>query len=370
MHIGLVIYGSLDTLSGGYLYDRKLVQHLREQGDTVTIVSQPWVNYGRHLLQNFSRGLRTELATQKFDVLLQDELNHPSLFWLNRSLRGRYPIISIVHHLRISEARQNWQNMLYRQVERHYLNSVSGFVFNSQTTRNTVFDLVGPAKPHIVALPAGDRFTTIAPRTPMSPDTSSTNPPLRLLFVGNLIPRKGLHIVLDALHLCRGQWQLDIIGSDSVDAAYAQRLRTQADQLGLRGRVQWLGRVSDDGLAEAFSQHDILIGPSSYEGYGISYLEAMGFGLPVIASTRGAACEIVTDGVDGFLVDPTDAPTLCARIEGLIQDRIRLSEMSAAARQRYLRHPTWGASMATIRTFLKSLIHPPTTPASSSAAAA
>ena len=338
----------------------KLVQHLREQGDTVTIVSQPWVNYGRHLLQNFSRDLRAELVTQKFEVLLQDELNHPSLFWLNRLLRGRYPIISIVHHLRISEARPNWQNMLYRQVERRYLNTVDGFVFNSQTTRNTVFDLVRTDKPHVVALPAGDRFAEIASlgHLAIDPsiqlDISNSTLPLRLLFVGNLIPRKGLHIVLSALHLCKGAWQLDIVGSDTVDSAYAQRLQAQADQLGLRERVQWLGPVSDEALVKAFRQHDVLIGPSSYEGYGIAYLEAMGFGLPVIASTRGAAREIVTDGVDGFLVDPTDAHALSARIEALIQDRARLSQMSAAARQRYLRHPTWGASMAGIRKFLTS----------------
>ena len=52
MKIGLIIYGSLDTLSGGYLYDRKLVEYLRSQGDTGEIISLPWRNYPVHWLDN------------------------------------------------------------------------------------------------------------------------------------------------------------------------------------------------------------------------------------------------------------------------------------------------------------------------------
>ena len=52
MRVGLVIYGSLETLSGGYLYDRKLVDYLRRQGDEVQIISFPGQDYARHLLHN------------------------------------------------------------------------------------------------------------------------------------------------------------------------------------------------------------------------------------------------------------------------------------------------------------------------------
>ena len=89
MKIGLIIYGRLDTLSGGYLYDRKLVEHLEAAGDEVEIVSLPWEGYGRSLLHNFWFALAEQLRLADFDLLLQDELNHPSLFWLNRRLRGR-----------------------------------------------------------------------------------------------------------------------------------------------------------------------------------------------------------------------------------------------------------------------------------------
>src|SRR5512133_273198 len=133
MKIGFVIYGSLDTLSGGYLYDRKLVEYLRTQGDTVEIISMPpgmtgrsdWRNYAAHLGDNFTFRLPTGL-----DILIQDELNHPSLIAANAG-KHPYPIISLVHHLRCSELRPKWQNRFYRLVEKAYLNSIDGFIFNS-----------------------------------------------------------------------------------------------------------------------------------------------------------------------------------------------------------------------------------------------
>jgi hypothetical protein len=104
MKLGLVIYGSLDTLSGGYLYDRKLVEYLRSQGDIVEIISLPWRNYASHLTDNFSFKLSTNL-----DILIQDELNHPSLIW---QIRGAsYPVISHPSSPFGAETWQ-WQNTL------------------------------------------------------------------------------------------------------------------------------------------------------------------------------------------------------------------------------------------------------------------
>jgi hypothetical protein len=114
MRIGLLIYGTLETLSGGYLYDRRLVEHLQSKGDEVEIVSLPWRNYLRHLGDNFSGSLYTRLKELQVDLLLQDELNHPSLFWLNRRLQNQvsYPIIAIVHHLRSSAMHPTWTRLL------------------------------------------------------------------------------------------------------------------------------------------------------------------------------------------------------------------------------------------------------------------
>ena len=348
MRVGLVIYGSLDTISGGYLYDRQLVNALREAGDQVDIISIPWRAYARHLTDNWSAYLRRRLEVG-YDVLLQDELNHPSLAWMNGRLSRCAPIVSIVHHLRCSEVRPRWQNALYRCVERRYLCSVDGYIFNSRTTRVAVEALVGAGRPSVVAYPGGDRFGW-PDLTGLPGPVRSSCSPLRLLFVGNLIPRKGLHVLLAAVaQLPDVDWRLTIVGQP-VDVPYARRLRRLVDELPA-GRVNWRGGLDDAALAAEMGAADALVVPSSYEGFGIVYLEGMGFGLPAIATTGGAAAEIITDGVDGFLIPPDDPAALTARLAALT-DSALLAAMSAAARARFARHPTWEQTAAATRAFL------------------
>lgn len=348
MKIGLIIYGSLNTVSGGYLYDRKLVAFLRQQGDEVTVISLPWSNYGRHLAHNFSRNLYQQLRSADFDVLLQDELNHPSLFWLNRRLKRQvsYPIISIVHHLRSSEDQPRWLHWFYRLVERAYLTSVTGFIFNSQTTRRVVTDLVGE-RPSLVAPPGGDRFQA---RLSVADIVARTNEPgpLRLLFVGNVIPRKGLHTLLAALaQLPSESTCLDIVGDTAVDPAYTQMWQQQR-----RENVKWHGRLSDDELAEKMRTSQLLVVPSHYEGFGIVYLEGMAFGLPAIGTTAGAAGEIIEDGETGFLVDVAAAAALAQRLQQLQDDRTLLLKLSLNAQKQFRKKAGWQHTTASIRRFL------------------
>ncbi|WP_420629008.1 glycosyltransferase family 4 protein [Candidatus Leptofilum sp.] len=354
MKVGLIIYGRLQTISGGYLYDRNLVEHLEAAGDEMEIVSLPWEGYGRSLLHNVWFALAEQLRLADFDLLLQDELNHPSLFWLNQRLRGQisYPIVSIVHHLRCSELRPSWQNWVYQQIERRYLASVDGFIFNSQTTRQVVQSLVGDSPPHVVALPAGDRLQpNITPA--QIEDRAQQSGPLRLLFVGNVIPRKGLHILLEAVAgLPKSDWVLDVVGETAVSPQYTQQIQQQ-----ITYNVTLHGPLSDAELASKMMQSHLLIVPSSYEGFGIVYLEGMGFGLPAIAGRGGAAHEIITHGADGFLVE--DTPTLRQHIHALHHNRSQLAKMSLAAQTRFAAHPTWSDSMSQIRNFLQSVIPPP-----------
>ncbi|MBK8904265.1 MAG: glycosyltransferase family 4 protein [Anaerolineaceae bacterium] len=356
MKIGLIIYGRLDTLSGGYLYDRKLVEHLEGAGDEVEIISLPWEGYGRSLLHNFWFALAEQLRQAEFDLLLQDELNHPSLFWLNRRLRGQvsYPIVSIVHHLRCSERRPRWQNWLYQQVERRYLAAVDGFIFNSQTTRQVVQSLVGEVQPHVVAFPAGDRFqATITP--PQIEERARQPGPLRLLFVGNLIPRKGLHVLLEAVAgLPESDWQLDLVGDTAVSLRYTQQIRQQITRQGLDSSVTLHGPLHGNELATQMAHSHLLVVPSSYEGFGIVYLEGMAFGLPAIAGRGGAAHEIISEGVNGFLVE--GAAALRQHLHMLHHNRAQLAQMSHAAQTRFAAHPTWTESMTKTREFLQSVI--------------
>jgi glycosyltransferase involved in cell wall biosynthesis len=353
MRVGLVIYGSLDTVSGGYLYDRQLVRRLEQEGDEVKVISLPWRTYMRHLTDNRSADLLRRMSGD-FDVLLQDELNHPSLAWANDRLgRDRPPIVAIVHHLRASEVRPGWQNRLYRLVERRYVRSVDAFIYNSYTTRRAVEALTGGRRPNLVAYPGGDRLTS--PVTGALAAGRAQTGPLRLLFVGNLIARKSLHVLLAALAQVRGEWRLSVVGSPAADPDYARRVQCAAEHDGLDSRIAWRGGLSDDDLAAEMAAAHVLAVPSDYEGFGIVYVEGMGFGLPALATTAGATGEIITDGENGFLVAPGDASALAERIDALALDRDLLARMSAAALARSARHPAWAETTTAIRDFLLSV---------------
>jgi glycosyltransferase involved in cell wall biosynthesis len=358
VHVGLLIYGSLDTISGGFIYDRHLVRYLREQGDRVEVIALPWRPYGRSLPDNLNSRLRRSLRRTAFDVLLQDELVHPSCFWLNRQVRPQisYPIVAIVHHLRCREQRPAWRNRLYRGVERRYLASVDGFVCVSHTTRKDVENLVGSDRPLVVAAPGRDGLPGgITPGEIMA--RAAAPGPLQIIFVGNLIPRKELHTLLTALAQISGNsWRLTVAGSLDMDTAYVQAIRSQIEAAGLAHGVTLLGTLPSRELAARCATAHLLAVPSSYEGFGIVYLEGMHFGLPAIASTAGAAQEIITPGQNGFLVDPGDAATLAQCLKALMTDRKLLLEMSLAACQSAAGHPTWNDSAARVRAFLQGLV--------------
>lgn len=354
MKIGLVIYGALDILSGGYLYDRKLVEYLHAQGDTVEIISLPWRNYAAHLTDNFNFRLPAHL-----DILIQDELNHPSLIFANRG-KHRYPVISLVHHLRCSELRPEWQNAFYSMIEKKYLQSVDGFIFNSRTTENVVHQLMGNNKPSIVAYPPTDRFGE--PLSEKEIVERAQRDQFRILFLGNVIYRKGLHTLLESFARpgrdtqSVSSYRLDVVGSLNTEPLYSNRLQKFIADNNLSSFIFLHGPLDKEPLVEKLRQAHVLVVPSSYEGFGIVYLEGMCFGLPAIGTTSGAARELIGDGVDGFLIEPGDADSLANRLKSLHEKRDVLIQMSLAARSRYLRQPKWEESASEIRAFLSKRI--------------
>ncbi|HRQ22587.1 MAG TPA: glycosyltransferase family 4 protein [Anaerolineales bacterium] len=345
MKIGLVIYGSLDTLSGGYMYDRRLVEYLRAQGDTVEIISLPWRNYAAHLIDNLTIRLPPNL-----DILIQDELNHPSLITANRRPH-LYPVISLVHHLRCSELRPKWQNAFYRMIEKKYLQSVDGFIFNSQTTKNVVNGLMDDGKPSVVAYPPTDRFGDAVDESTIKERGKKKE--FRILFLGNLIERKGLHTLLEAIrHLPPSNFQLDVIGSLTSEPKYIKQIQEFITKNHLSSFVFLHGTLNNQPLINKLKSAHVLVVPSSYEGFGIVYLEGMCFGLPAIGTTAGAAGEIIEHGKTGYLIEPNDSQSLANHLAHLASDRDLLTQLSLHARTRYTQQPLWEETAKKIHNFL------------------
>ena len=353
MKIGLVIYGSLETVSGGYLYDRKLVEYLRAQGDTVEIISLPWRNYASHLTDNFSFRLPKGL-----DILIEDELNHPSLIWANGE-KHPYPVISLVHHLRCSELRPQWQNDFYRVIEKKYLRSVDGFIFNSKTTEGVVSGVlenrgVVNSKPSVVAYPPTDRFGEAISESEIL--ERAKNDELRILFLGNVIYRKGLHTLLMAVKSQTSKVSVDVVGGLTFEPQYAYEMERYVLTHGLSSVVRFHGALDNEPLIELYKQAHVMSVPSSYEGFGIVYFEGMGFGLPAIGTTAGAASEVITHGSDGYLIEPDDAAALAGYLHEFATNRKLLLELSLNAVKRYQRQPKWNETAKSIREFLYRMI--------------
>lgn len=358
MRVGLVIYGDLNYTSGGFLYDRRVVEYLRAAGDQVEVISLPWRTYAQHLGDNLSRHLTQRLRSLEVDLLLQDELNHPSFFWMNQRLRHDlgWPIVTIIHHLRSREAHPWLAHRLYRQVERAYLQSVDGWVCVSDTTRRDVRALAGMEKPSVVCHPASDAWAGQPTLGDIAARAAQPGP-LKILFVGNVIPRKGLNTLIAAVgQLPGGAAILRVAGNLDSDRKYTAHCKLLVRRLGLEGWVEFLGGLTRAALGAEMRMADVMAVPSSYEGFGIVYLEGLGFGLPGIGGRAGAAGEVLSEGETGFLVSPGDVAALAQRLEMLASDRQRLAAMSLAARRDYERRPGWQATGSGVRNFLAEIL--------------
>lgn len=351
-----MLYGSLDIRTGGYLYDRKLVENLRKLGDQVQLFSLPWRTYVQHLSDNLSHTFQRQLEHAPLEALLQDELNHPSLFLLNMRLKERikYPIFSIVHHLRISEPRSRFLNMVYKHVEARYLESVDGFICNSQATLHSIRELVGDRAAHVITPPGRNHIPRQIQPTAIISRVRSPGP-LELLFVGSIIPRKGLHTLLEALALIpEDDWRLNILGDPNRHPRYTQAMHRLVHTRKLSPRVAFQGALTDAELYKHMRSAHVLCVPSNYEGFGITYLEAMGFGLVPVGGTSGGTSELIEDGRTGFLIDPGDVVGLAERLHQLMQNKGLLERVSLEAHRRFLLHSTWEEGARRIRSFLST----------------
>ena len=155
--------------------------------------------------------------------------------------------------------------------------------------------------------------------------------PVRLLFVGRLVERKGVNILIRALARVRERVDatLTVVG----DGPRSARLEAEARRIGVDAFVHFAGHVGEQALREAYRTSDLFVlpavvdGKGDTEGLGVVLLEALEFGLPLIASDVGGIPDIVVHGETGLLVPPCHAGALADAILRVIED-------PAAARDR------------------------------------
>lgn len=201
-----------------------------------------------------------------------------------------------------------------------------------------------PSLPATVAMLSPGALT--ATHTPVS--VAGLNGPmgkLRVLFVGPLGQRKGLSYLFRACRALRPAVSLTVIGRPPAVACPALERELRS--------VRWLPECSAEELRTEMAAHDVFLAPSVFEGFDPVMLDALGAGLPVIATPHTAAPDLVDDGVEGFIVPVRSTEQIVAKLELLRREPERRAAMSASARLRAQQHSwenyerTLAASVAT-----------------------
>jgi starch synthase len=168
----------------------------------------------------------------------------------------------------------------------------------------------------IVRIPYG------APAVSPPRRVTSLAEPLRILFVGSLGQRKGIAYLLEAVERLAYPYRLTLLGRPvSVPVALERALN----------RHHWIPSSPHAEVLKVMQEHDVLVFPSLFEGFGLVLLEAMSQGLAVITTAHTAGPDIITQGLEGFIVPIRSADAIAEALTALAEDRDRLAMMSRAA---------------------------------------
>ncbi len=161
-----------------------------------------------------------------------------------------------------------------------------------------------------------------------------------LIFVGNVEDRKkGVVYLLKALTLTKNKVNLTVVDGGAPNREHVTKW---IENFGLKERIHFTGKVPGDKLIELYSEHQVAVTPSLYEGFGFPAAEAMACELPLISSTGGALPEVVGEHMKtGYIVEPRDPQALADAIDFFMDNPDMREKMGKAGRERILEVFTW-----------------------------
>jgi glycosyltransferase involved in cell wall biosynthesis len=160
----------------------------------------------------------------------------------------------------------------------------------------------------------------------------------RLLYVGQVVPHKGVHTAIDACRLLAqwhglGETELTIVGGTTLPA-YLESLKDRAGADGLAGRVHFMGSVARDRLPAIYRAHDVLVFPSIWpEPFSLTLLEAMASGMAVVATATGGSAELLRHEANALVFPPEDATACAGHVRRLAEEPDLRSRMQREARR-------------------------------------
>jgi glycosyltransferase involved in cell wall biosynthesis len=327
------IPGDIDTATGGYAYDRRIIAELKRLGWTVELVSLGDGFPRPTEAQKADAEARLRASASSMPIVI-DGLAFGALPEVAAELERACPVVALVHHpLALETGLTDAQSQVLLASERAALASAHRVATTSPWTADLLVERFGVT---------ADRLTVILPGTDRGPFArGSGGGPLHLLSVGAIVPRKGFDQLVEALaHLRDLPWRLTIAGDRSRDPASAMRVDKLIAHHRLDGRVNVLGTVSPDRLTALYDSADAFVLASYFEGYGMAFAEALGHGLPVIGTTGGATQQTVP-ATAGRLVTPGDVVALAEALRALIEDHGHRRALAGGARAAAASLPAW-----------------------------
>lgn len=344
MRAAFAIPGDLQTVTGGYLYEKRLLEGLKELGLEMTHV-RVGDSFPRPTASHAEEAT-TAMRSVPSDVpLIIDGLVFGSLPTTLMSTITA-PIVAMIHHpLAHEEGLDTATREHLFRTERDNLTLASAVIVPSPHTARILTAEYGVA-PAVMTIA---RPGTQQPTLPHAPSA----PPL-ILSVGIQHPRKGHDVLLRALaRLIDLDWQAVIVGTP-YDARHVAELARLHRELGLSGRVELAGAVSDDERDQLYARASIFALATRYEGYGLVFDEALARGLPIVSCATGAVPETVPADA-GMLVPVDDAAALAEALGTLLTEPERRATLAAAAVAAGAALPTWRDTCSIARRVLASL---------------
>ena len=322
MRIAFLVPASLETVSGGYAYDRRMIAGLREAGNRVDVFELAGPDAPRTTWEG--------LADDAIPII--DGLGLPGFDALGDALSARRTIGLIHHPTALETGYSEAEREHLRVIEQRLMPRLARVIVTSNATAERLVADFRVDRSRIEVVVPG---TENAPRC-----IGSSAPGCALLSVGTIVPRKGHDVLMRALaRLFDLDWHLTIAGAPA-DRVYAHSLQSLAEELLITSRVSFAGKVTETELDALWRHADVFALASSHEGYGMAVAEALKRGLPVAATDDGALSALVTPQA-GVICAPGDVVTLSKSLRRLIADEPLRRDMSEAAWQLGQSLPGW-----------------------------
>lgn len=329
--------------TGGFIYERRLLEGLQATGRPVSHIVLPAEAAGAEQSAAVQAEVARLLALPQGLPLILDGLAFAAM-QTETLARLACPVVAMLHHPmgREDGLAPDLSRRLLAQ-EAANLAHAAHVVVTSQHTRQTYIRLgAGPAR-ITVALPGYDGPRAL-PRVEAGP---------RILSVGLLARRKGHDVLIRALgQVADLDWTARIVGK-THDPAVAAELAALIAELRLAERIELAGEISDAALSEAYRSARIFALATRYEGYGMALAEALCHGLPIVTCDTGAVPDTVGDAA--LLAPPGDAEVFAAHLRMLLTSASARRDLGERSRRLGRALPVWPETAAIMGAVLDAL---------------